>query len=76
MKSASIPPDSDLDKAASEVIEAFRKYREVMKRDARHLLGGVIWIESGTEFLLYSENQGYTNRLKKAVEEIRENPYP
>lgn len=70
MKGTSIPPGSELDQAASAVIEAFRKYREVMKRDARHLLGGVIWIEAGTEFVFYSENQRYTGRLKKVIDEI------
>lgn len=41
-----------------------------MKRKAPELMGGVIWIDCGMDFVLYSESEAYTKKIKIAVDQI------
>lgn len=76
MTEGRIQPGSKMDEAAKKLETAWRDYREAMKQEAPALLGGVIWVETADhDFMVYSESQRYTNRLKWAIQDIDNRPH-
>ena len=55
--------DDGLDSAISELFSAVHKYREYLKRHHRERLAGVLFVRSGTDFLVYSQSEKYTQEL-------------
>lgn len=55
--------DDGLNNAIEELFVAVRKYRQYLKRNHRDRLAGVLFIRSGTDFLVYSESEKYTQEL-------------
>lgn len=47
--------DEGLESAIAELFSAVHKYREYIKRNHRDRLAGVLFVRSGTDFLVYSE---------------------
>lgn len=54
---------SGLDNAIDEFVAAARKYREFIKRNYRDRLAGVLVARSGTEMVVYSECERYSNQI-------------
>jgi hypothetical protein len=63
MEFQNIEEASDLDIAADELLSAWQKYREFIKRNYRDRLHGVMIVRRGTEMILHSESEKYTNQI-------------
>ena len=63
MQTTPIEPGSGLDQAADELFDAWHKYREFVKRNHFDRLAGVMIVRRGTELILHSENEKYSNQV-------------
>jgi hypothetical protein len=63
MEFQNIEEASDLDIAADELLSAWQKYREFIKRNYRDRLHGVMIVKRGHEMLLHSESEKYTAQI-------------
>jgi len=63
MEFQNIEEASDLDIAADELLSAWQKYREFIKRNYRDRLHGVMIVKRGHEMILHSESEKYTNQI-------------
>jgi hypothetical protein len=60
-----IEPDSDLDIAANELLSAWRKYREFVKRNYPERLHGVMIVRNGNEIIVHSESAKYSEQVMR-----------
>ena len=64
METQNIEVASDLDIAADELLAAWQKYREFVKRNYPDRLHGVMIVKRGKhEMILHSESEKYTNQI-------------
>jgi hypothetical protein len=60
-----------LDAAIDDLFSAVLKYREFLKRNHPDRLAGVLFVRRGTDFLVYSESERYTQELLRLTWDAR-----
>lgn len=63
MKTQEIELGSAVEQAADELLAAWQKYREFIKRNYRDRLHGVMIVRRGSEMMLHSEYEKYTEQI-------------
>ena len=63
LQTQEIEINSALNQAADELLAAWQKYREFIKRNYRDRLHGVMIVKRGHEMILHSESEKYTNQI-------------